>query len=137
MEYKNMNWKLIISLSLFGVVMGGLSLFGYTQHGIEPVLWILTGLFFSYLIAKYAPKRVFMHGLWVGILEGIIKSIITFAGWNTYIQHNNMEAFSQPAPLSANLFTLIIGIVIGSVYGVILGLISILFRKIFIKKPLE
>jgi hypothetical protein len=129
-----MNWKLIFSLSLFGVVMGGLSLFGYTQHGVEPVLWLLSGLFIAYIIAKYAPKRVFMHGLWVGVIEGILKSVITFAGWDLYIQNNDMQAFTEPAPLAANFFTLIMGIVIGGIYGIILGLISVVFRKFIVKK---
>lgn len=129
-----MNWKLIFSLSLFGVVMGGLSLFGYTQHGVEPVLWLVSGLFISFLIAKYAPKRVFMHGLWVGIIEGILKSLITFAGWDLYTQNNNMEMYGGPAPIAANFFTLILGIIIGAVYGIFLGLISVLFRKLLKKK---
>jgi hypothetical protein len=129
-----MNWKLIFSLSLFGVIMGGLSLFGYTQHGVEPVLWLLSGLFIAYIIAKYAPKRVFMHGLWVGVIEGIMKSVITFAGWDLYIQNNDMQAFTEPAPLAANFFTLIMGIVIGGIYGIILGLISVVFRKFIVKK---
>jgi hypothetical protein len=129
-----MNWKLIFSLSLFGVIMGGLSLFGYTQHGVEPVLWLLFGLFIAYIIAKYAPKRVFMHGLWVGVMEGILKSIVTFAGWDLYTQHNDMESFNQPSLLTDNFMMLIIGIVIGSIYGIILGLISIVFRKFIVKK---
>ncbi len=129
-----MNWKLIFSLSLFGIIMGSLSLFGYTQ-GIEWILWLASGLFIAFLIAKYAPKRVFMHGLWVGVIQGILKSLVAFAGWDLYTKHNDMESFNQPSQLTDNFMMLIIGIVIGSVYGVILGLISVFFKKFIVKKP--
>jgi len=126
-----MNWKLIVSLSLFGVAMGLTSLFGYTQ-GIELFLWIIIAGICGMLLAKKVQGKLFFHGLFVGILDGALSGIVQTLFFSTYIA-NNAEAIArfQDGTFSLSpLFTLMTGLVVGLVYGGFLGGVAVLMGKV-------
>lgn len=131
-----MNWKLIFLLSLFGVVMGVASLFGFTR-GIEPFLWLLIFVFYAWRIAKNAPGKFFLHGFLVSVLNGIWISIIHAAFFSLYVKNNPemLESFSKlPPSLSPRLMMLIIGPIVGVLFGVIAGLFALVGAKIVRRK---
>src|SRR2546422_8694448 len=49
-----MNWQLIVQLSLFGLVMALATVFVVPSNA-EPLLWLLIFVICAYLIAKRAP----------------------------------------------------------------------------------
>ena len=65
-----MNWKLIFTLSLFGIAMGVASLFGLP--GVtEPVLWLVIFVLYAVWIVKKTSGRYFLHAFVVSVINGI------------------------------------------------------------------
>ena len=132
-----MRWNLLFYLSLFGIVMGVLSLLGLTHLPIEPLLWFFIALFSAYWIARNTTAKPFMQGLIAGALMGMFNSIIQSLFFEMYLSHNPMaeEGFRQiPGGIPVRLFPLMVGPGIGVAYGLVVGLFSLLARKVF-KKP--
>ena len=126
-----MNWSKIFTLSLPGMIMGTLSLFGLTR-GIEPVLWLFVALGCAWWLAKTVPSRVFLHGLFVGLLMGIGNSVMQSLFFDSYMASNpeSTQAFQQiPGGLSPRIFVLMAGSIVGFVYGLLLGLFALLATK--------
>ncbi len=132
-----MNWKLIFGLAGFGVLMGLLSLFGYTQ-GIEWLLWLLIAVICSVFIGKMLSGKYFLTGLVVGLLDGILNSIVQSVFFDAYLSNNPKaaEGFGPiPGGLDPRIFVLIAGPFIGLLYGLVLGFLAWLTGKIFKKQP--
>jgi hypothetical protein len=126
-----MNWKIILLLSLFGVVMGIASLFGISQ-GVEWILWIIIAFASAFILSVNVTNKFFAHALFIGLLDGIYPSVIQLAFFDTYILNNPqlLEGFQQlPATVEPRLFVLVIGPFIGIVYGLFIGLITRIIEK--------
>ncbi len=134
-----MNWKLVFGLAGFGILMGILSLFGYTE-GIEWLLWLVIAVICSVAIAKVLSAKLFLTGLLVGLLDGVFNSIVQSAFFATYLSNNTRtaEGFGPiPGGLDPRIFVLIAGSFIGLLYGLVLGLFAWLAGKIFKKAPVS
>src|SRR2546426_4238331 len=57
----DMDWLLILTLSLFGLAMAVATVFVIPSN-IEPLFWLVIFIVCAYLIAKRAPGRPFLHG---------------------------------------------------------------------------
>ncbi|MGA3051148.1 MAG: hypothetical protein ABSE00_04425, partial [Chitinispirillaceae bacterium] len=57
-----MNWKLILQLSLFGLAMAIATVFIILSK-IEPFFWLAIFALCAYVIARQAPDRYFLHGV--------------------------------------------------------------------------
>src|SRR5579871_2012954 len=132
-----MNWKLIFSLSMFGLAMGLATVF-FIPSKIEPVIWLLIFLTCAYLIAKNAPGKYFLHGFMTSLLNcvWITGSHILFSA--TYLA-NHAEEADQYAKLNAQVgltvtqAMLIFGPIIGIISGIVIGLFSLIASRIFLK----
>ena len=51
-----MNWKLILQLSLFGLVMGVATVF-FISSSVEPFCWLIVFLISAYVIARGVRER--------------------------------------------------------------------------------
>jgi hypothetical protein len=121
-----MNWRLILSLSQFGVAMGVASVLGLAQ-GYGGILWSLIGIFCAIWIARKLRTRHFVHGLLTGAIGGGIAPLIQVPFFSTYLT-NNPRAVADlkqlPAGLSVQTFFLILILVIAVLSGLALGLLS-------------
>ncbi len=127
-----MNWTIIILLSLFGAIMGFLSVKGYTGK-LEPAYWILFGIISSLVLSRNIESKLFIHALLVGLSWGILNAIIQSVFFDQYLANNPslQERFKNTASLKPQVFVLIMGPVIGLVTGAVLGGLTSLLRKIF------
>lgn len=127
-----MNWKIVVALSGFGVAMGMASIFGLIG-GNEALFWLIIGIFSAVWIALRVQHKYFIHGLIVGILWGLVASIIQVAFFQTYLT-NNPESAKQmeqvPGSLNPRFFILMLAPIIGLVTGVILGALSWIAAKV-------
>ena len=133
-----MNWKLIFTLSSFGVAMGVVSLFGLTGR-MEPLLWLAIFILYAYWIAAHAKSRHFLHGVLVSVVNGVWVSVIHAAFSSTYFANNPemLEGFRKlPKSLSPQSMMLITGPLIGAATGVIAGLLAVIAAKILARKSL-
>ena len=128
-----MNWMLVVLLSLFGGLMGFLSIKGYTQK-IEPFLWILFGLITALILSRNVVHLPFIHALIIGVCWGVLNGLIQSTFFEQYLTHNpslkgnfdKAAAFMNP-----RYFVLITGPVIGLVIGAAMGGLTLLFKKLW------
>jgi hypothetical protein len=127
-----MNWKLIFSLNLFAVVIGTVSLFGWTGH-FEWLIWLVVFVIYAWLIARNAPGRFFLHGFMVSLINGVIIGVIHAVFLRFYLLHNLEIALNLrklPPNLDLRWLTLFVGPIVGALLGIISGLFAWIASKI-------
>jgi hypothetical protein len=121
-----MSWKLIFALSLFGLAMGIATVFAI-KSDIEPYAWLGIFVVCAFVIAKRARGKHFLHGLCVGLVNGVWVTGAHLAFFNAYVAEHAREAAmagQMAARLgSARVAMAITGPVIGLASGVVLGLL--------------
>ena len=126
-----MNWLLVVLLSLFGGLMGFLSIKGYTQK-IEPFLWVLFAIATALVLSKNVDQKSFIHALIIGFLWGVLNGVIQSSFFDQYISHHPSvkDSFEKSAAyMKPRLFVLVTGPVIGLVTGGVIGVLTLLFKK--------
>ena len=128
-----MNWKLIVGLSLFGLLIGiaGVS-FITSRH--EPFAWLIAFLISAYLIARYAPGWYFVHGLAVALLNSIWVTAAHLLFYPTYVaNHPEFVQMLVATPLAnrPRVFMLAQAPVAGVVSGIVLGLFAFIASRVF------
>ena len=128
-----MNWEIVALLSLFGLVMGILSVNGYTQK-IEPLIWLLAGMVSAFILAKNVTSKIFLYGITLGVLWGILNGIIQSIFFDRYLKKNPKykNAYQKKMPVRPRFFVLIAGPLIGLLTGVMVGGLAVLFQKYFL-----
>jgi hypothetical protein len=127
-----MNWRLIISLSLLGIVFGVASVFGFTS-GLEWFTWLCIGVYSAWKFARRSRDELFLHGFYLGILAGCFSSIIQALFISSYLANNPrmVEALDAlPHGLHPAAVVLIMGPIIGTVSGVVFGVLALIVGKL-------
>lgn len=127
-----MNWKLILMLSLFGLLMGVASLFGWTR-GIEPLLWFVIFILYAWWIAKNCTRLHFLHGFMASVVNGIWMGILQSVFYSTYINHNPeiLERFKTlPPGVNPRILMLVIGLIAGIIFGLVAGVFALFGRRL-------
>ena len=97
-----MNIRLVLVLSLLGLVVGILSILGILRSGLESIVWLVIALFYGAAIAARAPGKFFLHGFLTGLISGALASLVQAAFIGQYLAHNPKAAESFKI-LPANL----------------------------------
>ena len=127
-----MNWKLIFSLSLFGLAMAIATVYVIPSN-IEPIFWLVIFIVCAWIIAKKCSEKYFLHGLMVSLVNSVWITAAHIILFSTYIANHPQEATimeKMPMPASPRMTMALIGPVVGLVSGVILGLFSLIASKI-------
>ena len=132
-----MNWRLILSLSLLGIVLGIASEFGFTS-GREWLAWLCIGIYSAWRFARRSREELFLHGFYLGILAVFFSSIIQALFISTYLGNNPrmVEALNAlPQGLHPAAVVLIMGPIIGTVSGVAFGALAVVVGKLVRPRP--
>jgi hypothetical protein len=132
-----MNWRLIISLSLLGIIFGIASVLGFTS-GREWLAWLCIGIYSAWRFARRSREELFLHGFYLGILAGFFSSLIQALFVSTYLSNNPrmVEALNAlPQGLHPAAIVLIMGPIIGTVSGVAFGVLAVVIGKLARRKP--
>ncbi len=127
-----MNWQLILSLSLLGVVMGLVSVFGFMGNEVW-LMWFCVGAFCAWQFARKTHHNRFLHGFYLGIFAGVCASWVQAIFLSTYISNNPQmrEAFNTlPQNRHPVFVVLIMGPIVGAVSGIVFGLLAFIAGKI-------
>jgi hypothetical protein len=124
-----MNWKLIVALSGFALVMALGTVFVIPPK-IEPVLWLVIFVVCAWLIAKNAPGKPFLHGLALGLVNCVWVTAAHIAFASTYLAGHPDEAKMAANMSSPRLMMALTGPLIGVVSGVVLGLFALVAWKL-------
>ena len=134
-----MNWKLIFTLSLFGLAMAIATVYCIPGN-IEIAFWIPIFIICAYFIAKNCSSKYFLHGFLVSIFNCIWITSAHILLYHTYIANHAQEAEMMgklPSPMNIHprMVMAVMGPIIGVISGLILGLLAWIASKI-VKKNL-
>jgi len=118
-----MNGKLILQLSMFGLIMGVATVF-FIPSTIEPACWLVVFLISAYAIARYGTGSPFLLGVLVGLANCVWVTAAHVMLFQSYLPRHPREVqmmASMPLPTHPRLMMLLMGPVIGLISGVILG----------------
>ena len=126
-----MNWKLILQLSLFGLVMGVATVF-FISSSVEPFCWLVIFLISAYAIARTARGRPFLHGVCVGLANSVWVTGAHILLADQYLARHAREAAmmnSMPMPTHPRLMMALMGPVIGLASGIVLGIFAVVATR--------
>jgi len=132
-----MNWNLIVRLSFFGFLMGGLSV-SVLPEVVEAVMWILVYLFSAYVIAKRCTHKFFLNGFMLSMVNSGWVTGFHVIFYKTYLsEHPASDLMYSFLPLSdfPRLGMVIMAPVFGAFFGVFLGLFSLIMSKVIKRNP--
>ena len=128
-----MNWKLIFSLSLFGLAMA-LGTISLIPLSIEPACWLLIFVICARLIARFAPGDYFAHGFLLSIVNCVWITAAHAIFYLPYLMHHpQMVDMSKKIPFLADHSRwqmVVMGPIFGILFGLIQGLFAFLASKI-------
>ncbi|MEO6524085.1 MAG: hypothetical protein ABIN91_20540 [Mucilaginibacter sp.] len=124
-----MNWKLIIQLSMFGLIMafGTISLI---PEKVEFIFWVVIFAVVAYIIAKVCTGKYFAHGFFVSIFNSIYLTATHTIFLTSYNAHHPDMAKMMPKDNHTILFMILIGIASGIGFGVFQGLFAFIASKL-------
>ncbi|MCW3121422.1 MAG: hypothetical protein JWQ38_914 [Flavipsychrobacter sp.] len=123
-----MNWRLILSLSMFGLFMAFGTVY-FIPAKIEPICWLIIFVICAYSIAQNVDEFYFKHGFMVSIFNCVWITGVHIILSTAYIAHHAAESkqyvrMSAEWGLSLTQSMLIMGPIIGVISGVILGIFA-------------
>jgi len=127
-----MNWRLIFLLSLLSIVLAIVSILGFVKSS-EWMMWLIIGVYCGWQFAGKVTDDFFLHGFYLGILDGVFNSTFKALFFNSYISNNPRmaDAFSGlPQDLSPQLVLFIMGPIIGAFSGVAFGVLAFLASRV-------
>lgn len=125
-----MNGKLVVQLSLFGLAMAFATVW-VIRSTFEPLAWLVIFPVCAYYIARRAPGSYFLHGLLVGILNGVWITATHLLFFDAYLARHAREAeMMAQMPLAPKPMMLVTGMIVGVVSGIFLGILSLVVHRI-------
>src|SRR3990172_189528 len=129
---KNINWKLVIGLSLLGLTIALLTTFGIITMQVEQIIWIVVLLLNSFLVAKMCNSGYFLNGFMISIANCVWITSIHVLLMDQYLANNpdymtmlkDMWYSTRP-----RVMALWMGPLIGIVIGIVQGLLSLGISK--------
>tara|TARA_B110001452_G_scaffold55472_1_gene42830 strand:+ start:1815 stop:2213 length:399 start_codon:yes stop_codon:yes gene_type:complete len=132
MDFKEINQKIILQTSLFGVFMGIFSVLGWSQNS-QPFIWLFTALTTSFYLYNNLRDFIFIHCIIIGISWGFDCALVMVLFFNTY-QLNNPLFVNELLNISSSYPRTIL-IAIGLSAGIFSGFL--IYIPIYILKKLK
>jgi hypothetical protein len=125
-----MSWKLIFGLSLFGLAMAFATVY-VVPPSLEPWIWLGIFVLCAFVIAKRAPKRYFLHGLCVSLVNCVWITAAHYLLYDAYAASHAQEIAmaARMGTMPPRTMMLATGPVIGLVSGIVLGVLSWVMSK--------
>lgn len=127
-----MNWRLLFSLSLFGLGMG-LATISSIPTKIEPFFWLIIFIVCAYFIAKNVNGKYFLHGFVLSLINSIWITGSHILMYNSYVANHPETADMSSQMHMANhprLLMALLGPVFGACFGLIMGLFALIASKL-------
>lgn len=130
-----MKWKLIIQLSIFGLIMAFATI-SLISERMEPPFWFMTFAFSAYVIAKVAPGKYFLHGFMVSLVNCFWITLVHLFFYDNYAAHHPI-AVGMYQGIHPRWMMILFGPAFGVIFGIIQGLFAFLASKLVTKNPEE
>jgi hypothetical protein len=127
-----MNIRLVLTLSLLGLVVAIGSLVGLIPYGWEKGAWAALVLVFAGVLANRAPGRFFLHGLVTGFIAGVLSPLCQALFIHQYMEHNAKaaDAFKAlPPSIPPAVFVVMAAPIFAVVIGGVTGLVTWIWAR--------
>jgi hypothetical protein len=129
-----MNLKLIIQLSVFGLIMAFATV-SLIPEKTEFIYWLVIFCFCAYVIAKAAPGKYFLHGFVLSLFNSLWITIAHLMLFTSYMAHHpGVAEMTYKMGVHPRLFTAILGVPSGIIFGIIQGLFAFIASKMVKQK---
>ena len=132
-----MNVRVVLMLSLFGLVVGLGSTTGLIPAGWETAVWAVISLVCAGVLARQAPGKFFLHGFLTGLISSAIATLLEAAMIGQYLEHNPKaaESFKLLPAISPAVMIVLMTPVAAAVSGVFTGFVTWLWALMTRPKP--
>lgn len=132
MDFKDINQKIILQTSLFGVFMGIFSVLGWSQNS-QPFIWFFTAVITSFYLYKNLKNGIFINCMIIGLSWGFDCALVIVLFFKTY--HLNNPLFVNELLNISSSYPKTILIATGLLVGTFLGFL--IYILIYILKKLK
>ena len=122
-----MNIRLILTLSLLGLLVAFGSIAGLIPAGWETAVWAVIVLVCANVLARRAPGKFFLHGFLTGFIAGAVSLLCHALFMTQYLAHNakaDAGFKALPAGMSPALVVVLLSPFFGGLLGVVTGLLT-------------
>ena len=128
-----MNLKLVLQLSLFGLIMAFATV-SLIPEKLEFIFWIIIFAFVGYVLAKVGTGKYFWHGFMVSIFNSIWLVAVHLMFFDSYIAHHpDMSKMNEGVSYFAThprMFMLITAVPFGIFFGLFQGVFAWIASKL-------
>ena len=131
MDFKDINQKIILQTSLFGVFMGVFSVLGWSQNS-QPFIWLFTAAITSLYLYNNLKNRIFIHCIIIGLSWGVDCALVIVLFFKTY-QLNNPLFVNELLNISSSYPRTILiatGLSLGMFLGFLIYIPIYFFKKL-------
>ena len=132
MDFKDINQKIILQTSLFGVFMGIFSVLGWSQNS-QPFIWLFTAVITSFYLYKNLKNGIFINCMIIGLSWGFDCALVIVLFFKTY--HLNNPLFVNELLNISSSYPKTILIATGLLVGTFSGFL--IYIPIYILKKLK
>lgn len=128
-----MKWKLILLLTLAGLLMGTATIY-FVPAKFEALLGTPVFIICAWFIGRYAGDKYFKHGFISGMLNAIIVTVMKVSLSGVYFSNHPAEAalfgkMSKESGATMQQAMLLMGIFSSVFSGLIMGLFGLIGNK--------
>ena len=131
MDFKDINQKIILQTSLFGVFMGIFSVLGWSQNS-QPFIWLFTAVITSFYLYKNLKNGIFIHCMIIGLSWGFDCALVIVLFFKTYHLNNPLFVNELLNISSSYPKTILIatGLLVGTFSGFLIYILIYILKKL-------
>ena len=131
MDFKDINQKIILQTSIFGVFMGIFSVLGWSQNS-QPFIWLFTAVITSFYLYKNLKNGIFINSMIIGLSWGFDCALVIVLFFKTYHLNNPLFVNELLNISSSYPKTILIatGLLAGTFSGFLIYILIYILKKI-------
>lgn len=131
MDFKDINQKIILQTSLFGVFMGIFTVLGWSQNS-QPFIWLFTAVITSFYLYKNLKNGIFINCMIIGLSWGFDCALVIVLFFKTYHLNNPLFVNELLNISSSYPKTILIatGLLAGTFSGFLIYILIYILKKI-------
>lgn len=131
MDFKDINQKIILQTSLFGVFMGIFSVLGWSQNS-QPFIWLFTAVITSFYLYKNLKNGIFINCIIIGLSWGFDCALVIVLFFKTYHLNNPLFVNELLNISSSYPKTILIatGLLVGTFSGFLIYILIYILKKL-------